>query len=79
MSCFKMLLHSFTIRLYEVQTQMALDVSSVDSLEDLEATSVQKRLLYDFAELGIPLDNIEGISFGSQLADGRQSLIVVSD
>ncbi len=69
-----------SIRLYEVQTPGALDVSSIDSFTGLEIDPpVQKRLLFDFADLGLPLDNIEGLTFGPKLADGRQSLIVVSD
>jgi 3-phytase/alkaline phosphatase D len=69
-----------TIKLYQVQTQAALDVSSVDSFDGLEIDPpAEKRLLVDFADLGLSLDNIEGISFGPQLPDGRQSLVVVSD
>ena len=40
---------------------------------------VQKELLFDLADLGLPLDNVEGISFGPKLADGRQSIVLVSD
>jgi len=29
--------------------------------------------------LGIPLDNIEGMTFGPDLPDGRRSLVLVSD
>ncbi|OKH27390.1 phytase [Chroogloeocystis siderophila] len=68
-----------TIKLYEVQTQNALDIRSIPSVDGLEIAPVQKRLLLDFAELETPLDNIEGVSFGPQLPDGRQSLVVVSD
>jgi 3-phytase len=73
-----------TVKLYEIRTQGALDVSSLDSLaENGEAfeidPAVSKREIFDFSSLGIPLDNLEGIELGPQLADGRQSLIVVSD
>ncbi len=40
---------------------------------------VEKTLLLDFADLGIPLDNIEGITFGEDLPNGKQSLILISD
>jgi myo-inositol-hexaphosphate 3-phosphohydrolase len=73
------------IRLYEVRLQGATDISSVESLiapddelYDVDAIA-QKRLLIDFSELGIQLDNSEGMTFGPTLPDGRQSLIVVSD
>jgi myo-inositol-hexaphosphate 3-phosphohydrolase len=77
-----------SIKIFQVRTQGATDVSGVDSLEtsidDGELAvnldqPVQKELLFDFADLGIALDNIEGISFGPKLADGRQSIVLVAD
>jgi myo-inositol-hexaphosphate 3-phosphohydrolase len=77
-----------TIKIYKVLTQGATDVSGVDAVEteidDGELAvnldqPAQKELLFDLADLGIPLDNVEGISFGPKLADGRQSIILVSD
>jgi hypothetical protein len=70
-----------TIRLYEVHIGDADDVSDVDSLEALEQAPVpvEKELVLDFSELGLPLDNIEGMALGPLLPDGRQSLAVVSD
>lgn len=75
-----------TVRLYEVKTQGALDVSSEADLFDEENDTsfeidptVSKRLLVDFADLGITPDNLEGLALGPKLADGDQSLIVVSD
>jgi 3-phytase len=38
-----------------------------------------KHLLLDLDELGIPLDNVEGMTFGPRLRDGRQTLVLVSD
>jgi 3-phytase len=29
--------------------------------------------------MGVPIDNIEGMTFGPPLADGRQALVIVSD
>ncbi|MEO1233020.1 MAG: esterase-like activity of phytase family protein, partial [Myxococcota bacterium] len=40
---------------------------------------VAKELLLDLAQLGITLDNIEGITFGPRLPSGELSLILVSD
>ncbi len=57
-----------TIRLYRVALPGAGD-----------ASPVQKSLLLDLDELGIPLDNIEGMAFGPDLPDGRRSLLLVSD
>ncbi len=73
------------LRLYEVRTQGATDLSGVDKLTTTEGETIdvdaiaEKRLLLDFNDLGIQLDNSEAVSFGPTLADGRQSLIVASD
>lgn len=40
---------------------------------------VKKKLLLDLKELGILLDNLEGMTLGSRLPDGTQSLLLVSD
>ncbi|NJK39221.1 MAG: phytase [Oscillatoriales cyanobacterium RM1_1_9] len=75
------------VRLYEVKSQGALDVSSLEDLFwesegisfEIDPT-VSKELLVDFeADFGIEPDNLEGIAFGPKLANGQQSLIVVSD
>ncbi|MGF1493134.1 MAG: phytase [Microcoleaceae cyanobacterium] len=76
-----------TVKLYEVQSQGALDVSAVDDLfweaEGIPFEidpAVSKELLIDFeADLGIVPDNLEGLAFGPELENGQQSLIVVSD
>ena len=38
-----------------------------------------KTLLVDLPSAGDPLDNVEGITLGPKLPDGRQSLLLVSD
>jgi 3-phytase/alkaline phosphatase D len=40
---------------------------------------LRKELVLDFDELGITLDNIEGMTFGPELPDGRRTLVFVSD
>lgn len=68
------------IKLYEVLTQGATDVSGFQSVNGFDIDTVaSKRLLLDFADLGLTLDNIEGMALGPLLDDGRPSLIVVSD
>ncbi|MEM7556183.1 MAG: phytase, partial [Cyanobacteria bacterium P01_A01_bin.84] len=75
-----------TVKLYEIKTQGALNVSQENDLFN-EADNVPfeidptvtKREILDVSDLGVIPDNLEGITFGSQLPDGRQSLIVVSD
>jgi hypothetical protein len=45
----------------------------------LRGGTAHKRLLLDLDELGIPLDNVEGLTFGPRLRHGRRSLVLVSD
>ena len=72
-----------TVRLYEISTVGATDVSAEPTLfpggELLPLEPVSKRLLLDFADLGLEPDNLEALAFGPPLADGRLPLIVVSD
>jgi len=75
-----------TVRLFEISTAGALDVLGRESLRPSEAGgaadflgAVEKRLLADLEELGVRPDNLEGMTLGPILPDGRQSLIVVSD
>ena len=71
-----------TIKLYEVSLEGADDISDISSLNAADISNIksaQKELLFDFDKLNITLDNIEGLTFGPDLPDGRRSLIVVSD
>jgi 3-phytase len=76
-----------TIKIYEVSLQGATDISAIDSLASLTPAQlaalqpVQKRLVLNLDDLKLPTgtDNIEGIAFGPKLADGRQSIVLVSD
>ncbi len=70
-----------TIKLYTLEISGAQNVNGRESLAgqlgSIEPTT--KTLLLDLDELGIPLDNLEGMTFGPDLADGRRSLVLVSD
>ncbi|MBD2448882.1 phytase [Nostoc sp. FACHB-152] len=74
-----------TIKIYEISLQGATDISTIDSLESLSAEELaaiqpaQKRLVVNLNDLNITTDNIEGLDFGPKLADGRQSIVLVSD
>ncbi len=76
-----------TIRIYEISLQGATDISAYDSLTRLTSAEraaiqpVQKRLVLNLDDLKLStgLDNVEGIEFGPKLADGRQSIVLVSD
>ncbi|MFN2107383.1 MAG: esterase-like activity of phytase family protein, partial [Candidatus Promineifilaceae bacterium] len=61
----------------------ATDVLDIDALYEggspISFTPVSQRQIFAFDDLGIPIDNIEGMTFGPPLPDGRQLLIIVSD
>ncbi len=67
----------------EISTADATDVLDVDALyEDgspIPVTPVSSREVFAFDDLGIPIDNIEGMTFGPTLPDGRRTLVIVSD
>jgi len=68
------------VSLWELRTAAAVDAATFDALAGLEPDPpVGKELVLDFSDLGIPIDNLEGMTFGPVLPDGRPSLIVVSD
>ena len=70
-----------TIKLYSVAFPGADDVNGLDSLAGVLGSlkPVQKTQLLDLRTLGIPLDNVEGMTIGPKLPDGRKSLLLVSD
>ena len=67
----------------EISTAGATDVLDIDALYDsgspIPLTPVSQREVFAFDDLGIPIDNIEGMTFGPRLPDGRQTLLIVSD
>lgn len=68
------------IRLYEVDTEGATNVAALASLSGVTYTPLKKRLVLNFSTLGLAkVDNIEGITWGPKLANGHDSLVLVSD
>lgn len=68
-----------TIKLFKTSIAGASDVSRIDSIVGESIDAMRKDLLLDLDVLGIALDNIEGVTLGPALPNGRQSLILVSD
>lgn len=68
-------------KIYQVATGAATDTSGIVTLKgDISRIDpVKKRLVLDLSELGIYLDNLEGMTLGPRLPDGSQSLLLVSD
>ncbi len=68
------------IRLYEMDISDATDIREVASLKGARFTAATKRLVLDLTTLDLPvLDNIEGIAWGPKLANGHDTLVLVSD
>jgi len=69
-----------TIRLYGVALPGATNVAGIDDIDEVRRLrAAQKTLLFDLDELGLTLDNLEGMTLGPRLDDGRQTLILASD
>jgi len=69
-----------SIRLYLTSTRGASNVRRIDTVENVRyIRPMRKQLLLDLADIGITLDNIEGITLGSRLPTGERTLILVSD
>jgi hypothetical protein len=70
-----------TVRLYRAEIGLATDVLQLPSLMGAPVTPMTKTLVADLTTTpGLqPLDNIEGVTLGPNLPDGRQSIVLVSD
>jgi hypothetical protein len=67
-----------TIKLFTLDLSGAQNVNGRDVLTG-PIEPARKTLLLDLDDLAIPLDNVEGMAFGPDLADGRRTLVLVSD
>jgi len=67
-----------TVRIFLVDLETGDDITGAGSMP-AEVNPVHKSLVVDLADLGIDPDNLEGLSFGPLLADGRPTLVMVAD
>ncbi len=70
------------VRLYEINIAQASNILGTAALTGATYTPVTKRLVLDFETLKTQLGgiaNLEGITFGPKLANGRDSLVAVAD
>lgn len=74
-------LEGYGAKLFLVAVGDATDTSGVESFntELGELQPLRKKLLFDFSELDFDIYNLEGLAIGPRLADGSQSLLVISD
>lgn len=70
-----------TVRVFRADIGNATDVLGVPALTGLAVTPMTKTLLADLSVVPgpDPVGNIEGITLGPRLPDGRQTLVLVSD
>ena len=72
--------NGLSAKIWQIFTGDANDTSAIKSFRNSpNVRSIRKKLVLDLATLGIKLDNLEGMTMGPRLADGSQSLILVSD
>ena len=67
------------IKLFRLSTENAVDVNSKETLVGQETSQLKKELLIDFSSFDHKPDNIEGMSIGPKLADGRSSFYFIAD
>ncbi|MEU1514829.1 esterase-like activity of phytase family protein [Streptomyces sp. NPDC005811] len=73
--------NDWKVRIYLVDLHGATDVLGRDSLTDGPVTPVRKTLVTDLSDVpGLRrVDNVEGITLGPRLPDGRRTVLLVSD
>jgi len=73
--------NTWKARLYLVDLRGATNVLGRDSLVDGPVRPVHKTLVSDLSDVpGLPrVDNVEGITLGPRLPDGRRTVVLVSD
>ncbi len=71
---------SCTIKVYLADISRADNIINVNSLKDTTGIKIiPKQLLLNMDDLGIFIDNIEGVTFGPTLANGKRSLLFIAD
>lgn len=69
-----------TIKLFEVDLRTAEDIKEIPSLtRQPPQKPLQKKLLLNLDELGIYTDNVEGMSFGPTMPNGKKTLWMIAD
>jgi hypothetical protein len=68
------------VRIYELDTAGATDVSDLPTLVGAAFRPAAKRLVLDLNTIGLSrVDNLEGMAFGPVLPNGHASLVLISD
>jgi len=70
---------SCTIKVFIADIASATNINDVASLKNKQAKRVSKKLLFNMDNLRIYIDNIEGVTFGPTISNGKKSLIFIAD
>lgn len=70
---------SCTIKVYLCDLTHASDIKNLTSLENQKYILANKKLVLNMDDLGVYIDNVEGITFGPKLSNGKQSVLFVTD
>ncbi|MDI5949068.1 esterase-like activity of phytase family protein [Flavobacterium yafengii] len=68
-----------TIKVFLCDLKKATNVKNHKTLQNQKLELASKKLMLNMDDLGIFIDNIEGLTFGPKLANGNPSLLFVSD
>ncbi|MGN6601269.1 MAG: esterase-like activity of phytase family protein [Ginsengibacter sp.] len=69
-----------TIKVYEADLTSAQNILNIPSIQGRKGINlIKKKLLLNMDDLGIYIDNIEGVTFGPDLPGGKRSLIFIAD
>jgi hypothetical protein len=73
--------NGFEVKLYQLSIGSATDTIGIENFRGPlpGVQPIRKKLLLDLNQLGIQLDNLEGMTLGPQLPDGSRSLVLLSD
>ena len=68
-----------TVKVFLCDLKKATNVKNYSSLQNQKIELASKKLILNMDDLGIFIDNIEGLTFGPNLANGNPSIIFLSD
>jgi hypothetical protein len=68
-----------TIKVFLCDLSKATDVKDIASLQNQNYVVASKKLILNMDDLGVFIDNVEGVTFGPKLASGKQSILFVTD
>lgn len=68
-----------TVKVFLCDLKKATNVKNFNSLQNQKLELASKKLMLNMDDLGIFIDNIEGLTFGPKLTNGNPSIIFVSD